>query len=116
MNRKAVKSFYTLSFSPVNSPYYKFEKLVKLVVPCGRDDLKNFLVRTGRNAMYTSHIAVVEFIEALGMWIVESILKRLCQTSCFSIMADERTDVIIKEMSVFRQSEEGGSPEEHFWR
>ena len=52
--------------------------------------------------MYTSHIAVVEFMEALGTWVQESIVKRLCQTSCFSVMADECTDVAtIEEMSVF---------------
>ena len=65
--------------------------------------------------MYTSHIAVVEFMEALGTWVEESLLKCLHQASCFSIMADECTDVpTIEEMSVFCRWEEEGSPEEHF--
>ena len=92
-----------------------FEKLVELVVTCGGNDLKHFLERIGRNAVYTSHIAVVEFMEALGTWVDESILKQLRQASCFSIMADECTDVAtIEEMSVFCWWEEDGSPEEHF--
>ena len=64
--------------------------------------------------MYTSHIAVVEFMEALGTWVEEFLLKRLQQTSCFCIMADECTDVVtIEEMSVFCRWEEEGSQEEH---
>jgi hypothetical protein len=43
--------------------------------------------------VYTSHVAVVEFMEALGTWVEESLLKRLRQASCFSIMADECTDI-----------------------
>ena len=46
-----------------------FDKLVELVVSSGSEDLKNFLYRTGRNSVYTSHIAVVEFTEALGIWV-----------------------------------------------
>ena len=57
--------------------------------------------------MYTSHIAVVEFMEALGTWVEESLLKRLHQASCFSIMADKCTDVATtEEMSVFCRWEE----------
>ena len=65
--------------------------------------------------MYTSHIAAVEFMEALGTWVEEFLLKHLHQASCFRIMADECTDVAtIEEMSVFCRWEEEGSPEENF--
>ena len=47
--------------------------------------------------MYTSHVAVVEFVQALGTWVEESILKRLQQASHYSIMADECTDITIVE-------------------
>ena len=58
--------------------------------------------------MYTSHVAVVEFIEALRIWVEESLLKQLRQASYFSIMADEFTDVAtIEEMSVFCRWENG---------
>ena len=118
MNRKAVKSFFRCAhfLARQHIPHTtNFEKLVELVVSCGGEDLKNFLERTGRNAVYTSHIAVVEFMEALGTWVEESLLKRLRQASCFSIMADECTDIAtIEEMSVFCRWEEGGLPEEHF--
>ena len=82
---------------------------------CGGEDLKYFLENTGRNAMYTSHIAVVEFVEVLGTWVEESLLKRLKKASYYSIMADERTDVTtVEELLVFCRWEEDGSPVEHF--
>ena len=48
-------------------------------------------------------------------WVEESILKHLHPVSCFSIMADECTDVAtIQEMSVYCCWEENSSPEDHF--
>ena len=89
-----------------------FSKLVDFVVSCGGEDLKYFMEKTGRNAMYTSHVAVVEFVQALGTWVEESILQ---QASHYSIMADECTDITtVEEMSVFCRWEEKGIPEEHF--
>ena len=64
-----------------------------MVVSCGGEVLKNFLDRTGRNAIYTSDVAVVEFIEALGILVEESLLKQFHQASYFSIITDECTDV-----------------------
>ena len=64
--------------------------------------------------MYILHVAVVQFIEALGTWVEESLLRSLHQASCFSIMAGEcRYIVTMEEMSVFRQWEESGHPDEH---
>ena len=101
MNRIAVKSIFLCAHFLARQHIpntTNFEKLVELVASCGGDDLKNSL----RNATYTSHIAVVEFIEALGTWVGESILKCLRQASRFSIMANECIDVAtIEEMSVF---------------
>ena len=54
----------------------KFEKLVDVVVRCGSQQLKQYLETAPRNATYTSRVAVVEFIESLGTWVEESILKR----------------------------------------
>ena len=47
----------------------KFDKLVDLVVSCGGEGIKCFLENAGRNARYTSHIAVVELVEALAVWL-----------------------------------------------
>ena len=74
-----------------------------------------FLENAGRNARYTSHKAVVECLEGLGVWVGEPLLKHLRQASYYSIMADECTDVAtVEEMSVFCHWEEDSVPEEHF--
>ena len=88
-----------------------------MVVSCGGEDIKYFLENAGRNARYISHITVVEFVESLGVWVEESLLKHLQQASYYNVMADECTDVAtVEEMSVFCHWEEDGMPEEHFWR
>ena len=128
-NRAAVKSFLCCAhfLAHQHIPHStNFKKRVDLVVQCGGHDLKNFLERTGRNDAYTLHVPVVEFIEplgtrvvkfteALGTWVGESLLKQFCQASCFSIMADECTDIAtMEEMSVFCRWEESGHSEEYF--
>ena len=93
----------------------KFEKLVDVVVQCGSQHLKQFLETAPRNAVYTSIVAVVEFIESLGTRVEESILKRLQKASMYSLMADECTDVsTVEELSVFCRWEEDGVPVECF--
>ena len=56
---------------------------------CGGETLPTFLDRAGGNVMYTSKVAVVEFVNALGTWVEESPLKWLHKAPIFSIMADE---------------------------
>ena len=91
-----------------------FSKLVDLVVSCGGEDLAYFVEKTGKNATSTSHIAVVEFVEALGTWAEEALLKRLQQASYYIIMADECTDIsTVEEISVFCSWEEKRIPDEH---
>ena len=117
-NRAAVKSLLRCTHFLVRNHIAhttNFEKLVDLVVSCGGEALTHFMENTARNAVYTSHVAVVEFVEALGTWVEESILKRLKKVSCYSIMADECTDVsCIEELSLYCRWEEGGVSEEHF--
>ena len=50
-----------------------FDKLVELVVSCGGETLQTFLDRVGGNAMYTSKMAVVEFVNSLGTCVEESL-------------------------------------------
>ena len=92
-----------------------FDKLVELVVSCVGDTLPNFLDRAGGNATYTSNMAVVEFINALEIWVEESLLKRLHNAPFFSIIADESTDVTtIEELTICFRWVESDVPEEHF--
>ena len=70
-----------------------FDKLIELVVCCGGDDLKRFIERARGNVTYTSKDAVIEFVEAIGQWVEESLLKHLHQAPFYSLMADECTDI-----------------------
>ena len=79
---------YSLSSSSAHTT--NFDKLVELVVSCGGETLQTFLDRAGGNAMYTSKMAVVEFVNALGTLVEESLLKQLHNVPYFfSIMTDE---------------------------
>ena len=49
---------------------------------CGGEDLKQFVDKAGKNAHYTSKDAVVDFVEALGTWVDESLLARLQNARC----------------------------------
>ena len=115
-NRVAIKFLICYFLACQHIPHTtNFDKLVDLVVSCGGEDIKYFLENTGRNARYTSHITAVEFAEALGVWVEESLLKHVQQASYYSIMADECTDIAtVEEMSVFCCWEEDGMQEEHF--
>ena len=60
-------------------------------------------------------MAKVEFVNALGTWVEESLLKWLHKAPFFSIMADECTDVTtIEEVIICCCWVESGVPEEHF--
>ena len=92
-----------------------FTQLVDLVVSCGAKELQVFIENASRNAAYTSQGAVVDFIEALGKWVEELVLKRLQKASFYSIMADECTNVAtVEELSVYCHWEENGIPVESF--
>ena len=57
---------------------------------------------------------VIEFLNALGTRMEESLLRRLHKAPFFSITADECTDVIaIEEMTICCRWVESGVPEEH---
>ena len=44
-----------------------FDELFDLIVNCGAEDFRRFFDSVGRNATYTSKVAVVEFVKALGV-------------------------------------------------
>ena len=57
----------------------------------------------------------MQFVEALGQWVEESLLKRLCQAPFYSLMADECTDITtVEELSIYYRWVEDGLPVEHF--
>ena len=68
-NRKAIKALIRCTDFLAHQHIAhttNFDKLVELVVSCGGETLQTFLDRVGGNAMYTSKMAVVEFVNALA--------------------------------------------------
>ena len=89
--------------------------LLRCTHTCG-EDLKQFTERCARNATYTSTDSISDFLEALGLWVEEFQLKRLCKAPFYSVMADECTDIAtIEELSLFFRWAEDGEPAEHFF-
>ena len=77
--------------------------------------MRYFLEKAGENAAYTSKDAVVDFVETIGLWVEECLLKRLCQTHYLSLLADVCTDIsTIEELSIFCHWVDDGLPVEHF--
>ena len=117
-NRKAIKAFIRCTHFLARQHIAhttNFDKLVDLIIACGGQDIKIFLETAAKNASYTSKIVVVDFVNAIGTWVEESLLKRLCQAPFYTIMADECTDVTtIEELSIFCRWTEDGVPVEHF--
>ena len=65
--------------------------------------------------MYTSKMAVVEFVNALGTWVEESLLKQFHKAPFCSIMADECTDgATIEELTICCRWVESGVLDQHF--
>ena len=48
-----------------------FNKLINLIISCGRNYLEKFVQRAARNASYTSSDAVTNFLEVIGVWVDE---------------------------------------------
>ena len=57
----------------------------------------------------------MQFVEALGQWVEESLVKRLRQVPFYSLMADECADITtVEELSIYCRWFEDGLPVEHF--
>ena len=74
-----------------------FDDLVGLMVSCGAQPLTDFVENAAINAANRSASAVIGFIEAISVWVEESLLSRLQQALYYALMADECTDVATLE-------------------
>ena len=81
-----------------------------MVESCDSEYLKAFNESSGRNATYRSTDSVIEFVEALGSWVEQSLLKQVTKVHVYSIKGDE--DIItVEELSIFCKVENGVSAE-----
>ena len=117
-NRKAIKALLgcTHYLCKQHIPHTtNFSKLFDLIVSCGGKDLEEFVRKAAKNASFTSTDAVTGFVEAIGVWVDELQVNRVCNAPFFSLMAEVCVDVVnIEELSVYCRWVENGVPVEHF--
>jgi hypothetical protein len=74
-----------------------FRALLKFRVDAGDEVLASHLTSCGKNASYISKTTQNEIIDCCGEVIIEKIVTKIKASKFFTIMADETTDVSIKE-------------------
>ncbi|XP_050066331.1 52 kDa repressor of the inhibitor of the protein kinase-like [Aphis gossypii] len=80
----------------INSREGKFRAILKYRA-IGDEHLKNVLEGCGKRNKYTSPIIQNQIIEACNKIILKQIVDKVNSSKCFSILADETTDVATKE-------------------
>ena len=84
-----------------------YPELLALARSLGCDYFKAFKV--GRNATYTSPQIVAEFFEVIDGIVLEDVLHDMQESTAFSIMVDESTDVsILKQLVIYGRAVAGG--------
>ena len=74
-----------------------FRALLDFRISSGDTLLREHLQKAGSNAIYTSPDIQNQIIDILGDQIRDKILKKVCSSSCYTLIADEVTDCSIKE-------------------
>ena len=89
--------------------------MIDFIVSHGGKYFEEFVLKSAKNASYTSTDAVTDFVEAIGVWVDELQVNRVCNVPFFGLMAGECVDVAnIEELSVYCRWVENGVPVEHF--
>lgn len=70
-----------------------FRALLRFAIESGDENLKNHLMTAGKNETYISKTIQNEIIEAAERIISSQLVKRINDSKCFSVIADETTDV-----------------------
>jgi len=70
-----------------------FRALLRFRVNAGDEVLRKHLEESARNAMYTSSSIQNEVVSACNRIILRKLVSRLNEAQCFSVLADETTDI-----------------------
>lgn len=76
-----------------------FRQLIRFRLDSGDQALKEHLVTSSKNANYLSWKIQNEIINACNQIILKRIVERANQSECFSVLADETTDMSTQEQS-----------------
>ncbi|XP_064636953.1 zinc finger MYM-type protein 1-like [Lineus longissimus] len=81
--------------------FTNFQDTLELQIENGLEDLKHFLDNAPKNANYTSHQVIEEYVAAIGLYIEKNILESLRSASYYTLLLDESQDInTVEEMSV----------------
>lgn len=70
-----------------------FRALLRMRMKCGDTDLKSHVETAPRNALYTSPTIQNEIIAICGALIQQVITRRVSASQCFTVLADETSDL-----------------------
>ena len=111
-NRAAMKCLillHSFSYKRTCCTFYQIREAGRCGGTMRQPAVKAILRNCSKKCYVHIKSGVVEFIESLGTWVEQSILKRLQKAAMYSLMADECTDIAnVEELSVFCRWEEGG--------
>lgn len=93
-----------------------FNNTYEMMVQNGDIELDIWLKKAPQNAKYTSNQVIEEYLIAISQWLENPILASLKDSSMFTLMADESTEIaVIEEMSICaRWFSSEGKIVEHF--
>ena len=94
--------------------FSNFDEMVQLMVENG-DEVRKHL-DTAPRMPTMSHVSISEYLDAIGLWVQQGILRFLKEAAFYSILADWSTDIAtIDELSIcFRWVNSSGSPVDYF--
>lgn len=103
-NRTILKKFLRTVYylcKAKSAHFTNFQDVLELQIENGQDDLQHFLDTAPKNANYTSHQTIEEYVVAIGIYLENDILKSLNSASYFSLLLDESQDInTVEEMSL----------------
>ena len=94
-NRKLLKKFFKVTyFSAKKNRAVKnnFQDEIEFLKDLGDEDISRHLAKSAKNATYTSHYIVDQYIKIISEHFEKKTLEDVCTAIDFTILADESTD------------------------
>ena len=85
--KKLLRIMYFLCKQKI-AHFPNFDEVAQLTVENGDDEVRKHLAAP-RNANYSSHVAISEYLDAISLWVQQCILRSLKEAAFYSILADE---------------------------
>ena len=92
-----------------------YPSLIKLISKCGSDALKMFIIKSPKNATYTTQKTFTQILKVLNNFTEEPLLKSIEESKYLTLFHDETTDISNhSEVAVFAMFWHDGDFKEHY--